>query len=78
MDTGPNEQTHPETLRQGRERTNGFGLHEALGADLPAPGEGNRCGLLGNEIVVSNCEAVEQGYAPKGCPPVLPVETKRE
>ena len=33
---------------------------------------------LGDETVVSSCETVERGYAPKGQPPVLPVETKRE
>jgi len=27
---------------------------------------------------VNNCETVERGFAPKGHPPVLPVETKRE
>jgi len=27
---------------------------------------------------VSNCENVERGFSPKGHPPVLPVETKRE
>jgi len=32
----------------------------------------------GDETGVSNCETVERGFAPKGHPPVLPVETKRE
>ena len=32
----------------------------------------------GDETGVSNCETVERGYAPKGQPPVLPVETKKE
>ena len=32
----------------------------------------------GDETGVSNCETVERGFAPKGRPPVLPVETKRE
>ncbi len=32
----------------------------------------------GDETGVSNCETVEHGFAPKGHPPVLPVETKRE
>ena len=27
---------------------------------------------------MSNCEIVERGFSPKGCPPVLPVETKRQ
>ena len=27
---------------------------------------------------MDNCEVVERGFAPKGQPPVLPVETKRE
>ena len=27
---------------------------------------------------VSNCEIVERGFSPKGRPPVLPVETKRQ
>lgn len=31
-----------------------------------------------DETGVSNCETVERGFAPKGQPPVLPVETKRE
>lgn len=31
----------------------------------------------GDETGVSNCETVERGFAPKGQPPVLPVETKR-
>lgn len=31
-----------------------------------------------DETGVSNCEVVERGYSPKGRPPVLPVETKRE
>ena len=33
---------------------------------------------LGDETAVSSCETVERGYALKGQPPVLPVETKRE
>ena len=32
----------------------------------------------GDETGVSNRETVERGFAPKGHPPVLPVETKRE
>jgi len=32
----------------------------------------------GDETGMSNCEMVERGFAPKGYPPVLPVETKRE
>lgn len=32
----------------------------------------------GDETGVSNCETVERGFAPKGHPPILPVETKRE
>ncbi len=32
----------------------------------------------GDEAGVSNCETVERGFAPKGRPPVLPAETKRE
>lgn len=32
----------------------------------------------GDETGVSNCEIVERGFAPKGRPPILPVETKRE
>ena len=31
-----------------------------------------------DETGVSNCEIVERGFSPKGCPPVLPVETKRQ
>lgn len=31
-----------------------------------------------DETGVDNCETMERGYAPKGQPPVLPVETKRE
>lgn len=31
-----------------------------------------------DETGVSNCETVERGFAPKGHPPILPVETKRE
>ena len=30
-----------------------------------------------DETGVDNCEVVERGFAPKGHPPVLPVETKR-
>ena len=30
-----------------------------------------------DETGVDNCEIVERGFAPKGHPPVLPVETKR-
>ena len=32
----------------------------------------------GDETGVSNCETMERGFAPKGHPPILPVETKRE
>ncbi len=32
----------------------------------------------GDETGVSNSETVERGFAPKGHPPVLPVETKQE
>ncbi len=31
-----------------------------------------------DETGVSNCEIVERGFSPKGRPPVLPVETKRQ
>ncbi len=31
-----------------------------------------------DETGVSNCEMVEHGFSPKGRPPVLPVETKRQ
>ena len=31
-----------------------------------------------DETGVSNCETVERGFSPKGRPPVLPVETKRQ
>ena len=31
-----------------------------------------------DETGVSNCEIVERGFSPKGQPPVLPVETKRQ
>ena len=31
-----------------------------------------------DETGVSNCEIVERGFSPKGHPPVLPVETKRQ
>ena len=31
-----------------------------------------------DETGVSNCELVERGFSPKGRPPVLPVETKRQ
>ena len=33
--------------------------------------------LWADETGVDNCEIVERGFAPKGHPPVLPVETKR-
>ena len=32
----------------------------------------------GDETGISNCEIVERGFSPKGRPPVLPVETKRQ
>jgi transposase len=32
----------------------------------------------GDETGVNNRENFERGFSPKGCPPVLPVETKRE
>ena len=32
----------------------------------------------GDETGISNCENFERGFSQKGCPPVLPVETKRE
>ena len=31
-----------------------------------------------DETGVSSCEIVERGFSPKGRPPVLPVETKRQ
>ncbi len=31
-----------------------------------------------DETGVSNCEIVERGFSPKGHPPLLPVETKRQ
>ena len=31
-----------------------------------------------DETGVSNCEIVERGFSPKGRPPVLSVETKRQ
>lgn len=40
--------------------------------------EENACIYWGDETGVSNCEIVERGFSPKGCPPILPVETKRE
>ena len=32
----------------------------------------------GDETGIDNCSNYERGFAPKGQPPVLPVETKRE
>ena len=32
----------------------------------------------GDETGIDNCSNCERGFAPKGQPPVLPVETKRE
>lgn len=40
--------------------------------------EENAAIYWGDETGVNNCENVERGFARKGSPPVLPVETKRE
>ena len=39
---------------------------------------GNAVIYWGDETGVSNCEIVERGFSPKGRPPVLSVETKRQ